>query len=306
MSNNTVMGVGAHCDDIEFLFGGTLVKYREKYDYHVCYVESTNNMAGQWAINSAGKPELPPGNYNRVKKEPFPGRFCWEVPWFIEMPQRKKEAADAAACYGTTPIFLDYPQRHYWDEKLKKIDLVYGAPRPTCIPENAPTIVTAHDSPAEVAKTAQLILKEDPEVIITHAPVDYTEEHTATSHLIRKAFLAAKKQGYDGSLIFAHPVTSGWYGNFFDQFDTFIDITGFELKKLEVLGKHACQVPYPEYLDIEDIPRGKRCGVGAAELFYVFEMSETRDGYLTQELKNNFKPVKTDRRCTDKGIGYER
>ena len=295
MKEKTVMGVAAHCDDIEFLFAGTLLKYHEKFDYRVVYVESTNNMSGSWSVNDSGKPELPPGDFKRSKREYYPGRFTWDVPWFIEMPQRKKEAADAAACFGTEPIFLDYPQRHYNDENLNGIKLVYGSPRPECIPENMPSIVTAHDFKEEVDKTAALILENDPEVIITHAPVDYTEEHTATSHLIRKAFLAAKKQGYDGSLIFAHPVTSGLYGAFFDQFDTFIDITGFERKKREVLAKHACQVPYPEKLDIEDIPRGKRCGTGAAELFYVFELSETRNGALTDELKRNFKPVVSDR-----------
>ena len=100
---------------------------------------------------------------------------------------------------------------------------------------------------------------------------------------------------YAHILIFAHPVTSGWFGKFFDQFDTFVDITGFEKRKREILGKHACQVPYPERLDIEDIPRGKRCGVDAAELFYVYELSETRDGILTRELKKNFKEIVSDR-----------
>lgn len=295
MSRPSIMGVAAHCDDIEFLFAGTLLKYHENFSYRICYVESTNNMAGGWAINSEGKPELPLGDYKKEKTEVFPGRFSWQVPWFIEMPQRKKEAADAAACFGTEPIFLDYPQRHYWDADLKKVELVYGEPRPECVPEDVPTILTAHDSAAEVAKTAELILKENPEVIITHAPVDYTEEHTATSHLIRKAFLSAKMNGYDGSLIFAHAVTAGKYGSFFDQFDTFVDISGFETKKREVLGKHACQVPYPERLDIEDIPRGKRCGVHAAELFYVFELSQTRDGAFTEELKRNYRAVCTDR-----------
>lgn len=295
MHQPTIMGVAAHCDDIEFLFAGTLLKYHEKFNYSICYVESTNNMAGSWSINEDGKPELPPGDFKRKLEEYYPGRFCWHVPWFIEMPQRKKEAADAAAVFGTTPIFLDYPQRHYRDENLTGFDLVFGAPRPACVPEGMPSIITAHDSPEEVARVAELILKEDPEVIITHAPVDYTEEHTSTCHLIRKAFLAAKKKGYDGSLIFAHPVTSGLYGSFFDQFDTFVDTSGFEKKKLEVLGLHACQVPHPERLDIEDVQRGKRCGVGAAELYYVFELSEIRTGPFTEELKRNYRKVTTDR-----------
>lgn len=290
-----VMGVAAHCDDIEFLFAGTLLKYHEKYGYQVCYVESTNNMSGAWSVNAEGKPELPPGNYKREKCQMRSGRFYYNVPWFIEMPQRKKEAEDAAAVFGTKPVFLDYPQRHYRDENLTSVYLRFGSPRPECVPEAMMSILTAHDSPAEVGKMAELILKEDPEVIITHAPVDYTEEHTATSHLVRKAFLAAKEKGYDGSLVFAHPVTSGEYGAFFDQFDTFIDMTGFEKKKLDVLRKHACQVPYPELLDIEDLSRGKRCGTTAAELYYVFELSKTRTGALTEELKQNYRQIIADR-----------
>lgn len=292
--SSAVMGVAAHCDDIEFLFGGTLLKYYEKYDYDIIYVESTNNMSGGWAVRD-GKPELPPGDYKRTQKEVFPGRFVWNVPWFIEMPQRKKEAADAAACFGTVPIFLDYPQRHYHDEELNRIELTYGAPLPGCVSPGTPTIVTAHDSSEEVSKVKKLILEKDPEVIITHAPVDYTEEHTATCHLIRKAFDRARKEGYDGSLVFAHPVTSGLYGKFFDLFDTFVDITGFEDKKRFVLGKHACQVPFPEKLDLEDIPRGKRCGVGAAELFFVFELSQSRSGALSDELRKNYRLPVSDR-----------
>ncbi|MPN57109.1 hypothetical protein SDC9_204803 [bioreactor metagenome] len=50
---------------------------------------------------------------------------------------------------------------------------------------------------------------------------------------------------------------------------------------------HACQVPYPERLDLEDRQRGARCGVTEAETFYVYEISDTRQGKITEELKRN-------------------
>ena len=285
MTDKKVMAVGAHCDDVEFMCGGTLLKCHDKLGYEILYVQSTNNMSGGWSKKD-GNPAPPPGTYKKELVEVFPGRFSWNLPWFIEMPQRKKEAFDIATAYfDTEPIFLDYPQRHYKDSNLNKIDVSYGSPRPDCVPENVPTILTAHDHPEEVAKVTKLILENNPEVIITHAPVDYTEEHTSTCHLIRKAFLKAKAQGYDGSLIYALPVTLGQYGDFFDHCDTWVDTTGFEEKKREVLGHHYSQIPYPERLDLEDVPRGKKLGTGAADTYYIFELSKSENGELTAELK---------------------
>lgn len=293
-AKHSVMGVAAHCDDVEFLFGGILLKYHDVFDYEVVYVQSTNNMSGEWTVTN-GFPPLPEGDYKReLCPRPNAAYHVYHVPYFIEMPQRKKESQTVAEkFFGTDAVFLDYPQRHYFDKDLRKIELCYGAPRPDCVPENMPSIMTAHDHPEEVEKVASLILEKNPEVIITHAPVDYTEEHTATSHLMRKAFLAAKKRGYDGSLIFAPPLTPRTYGELFERFDVFVDISGFEEKKRFMIGHHNTQVPYPERLDLEDLPRGAKCGVKAAELFYNFEISSSREGTLTDELRNNYEKVRS-------------
>jgi len=285
-----LMAVAAHCDDIEFLMAGTMLKCHEKFGYGIVYVQSTNNMSGEWCQATQGEravtAPVPPAWLKRIKtREASPGLLVHTVPWYVEMAQRKKEAADSAReFFHTEPLHLDYPQRHYTDGELKKIDLRYGAPRPDCVPEDFPSIVTAHEDKDALERMANLILEKDPEVIMTHAPVDYTEEHTSTSHLVRKAFLKAKAQGYDGSLVFALTVTSGAYGEFFDRWDAFVDITGFEDKKRQAIGTHACQVPFPERLDLEDCLRGKICGVGAAEVFHVFELSGTRSGELADEL----------------------
>ena len=296
----SVMAVAAHCDDLELICGGTLLKYHRNSGYDVVYVLSTNNMSGGWAQALDGKraetaPELPEW-VSPVRSSESSSFFDGRggrirhnlVPWYYEMAQRKREAEKSAShFFGTHPIHLDYPQRHYTDRNLNKIELCYGAPRPDCVPENFPTILTAHEDSGAVARVAQLILEKNPELIITHSPVDYTEEHSSTCHLMRKAFLQAKKHGYDGSLIFASPPTSGSYGAFFDRWDTFIDITGFSGLKREAVGMHACQIPYPDRLDLEDVPRGKVCGVGEAETFYVYEISMVRQGELSGELRRN-------------------
>ena len=46
MGNKSLMVIGAHCDDIEFNFGATMLKYHEKFGYDIVYVQSTNNMSG--------------------------------------------------------------------------------------------------------------------------------------------------------------------------------------------------------------------------------------------------------------------
>lgn len=298
--NKTLMAVAAHCDDIELIAGGTLLKYHQKFNYEIVYVQSTNNMSGGWSVALEGErartaPQLPEW-VSPISSSEFNsyldgrgGKFCnHTIPWYYEMMERKREA-DAAAIkfFGTHPIHLDYPQRHYIDRNLNKIEICYGAPRPDCVPENFPTILTAHENEEAILRVTRLILETNPEVIVTHSPIDYTEEHTSTTHLIRKAFLAAKKHGYDGSLIFANPPTSGSYGNFFDHWDTFVEITGFSELKREAIGMHACQIPYPDRLDLEDVLRGQVCGVGEAETFFVFDISQTRKGDLTEELRQN-------------------
>ena len=87
----SIMAVGPHCDDVEFQFGSTLLKYHREYGYRVVYVEATNNMSGAW-MQKDGFPALPEGTYRREALPRDGHRTEYRVPWFIEMPQRKKEA----------------------------------------------------------------------------------------------------------------------------------------------------------------------------------------------------------------------
>ena len=68
---------------------------------------STNNMSGNWnTLDAAG---------NIVSRK---------VPWYEIMPQRKKEADEAARkFYGTEAVHLDFAQRHYLDDGLNRIEL---------------------------------------------------------------------------------------------------------------------------------------------------------------------------------------
>jgi LmbE family N-acetylglucosaminyl deacetylase len=54
MGKKSLMVIGAHCDDIELNFGGTMLKYHEKLKYDIIYVQSTNNMSGGWSEATEG------------------------------------------------------------------------------------------------------------------------------------------------------------------------------------------------------------------------------------------------------------
>lgn len=294
MKPSKLMSIAAHCDDIELNFGATMLKYHEAFGYDIVYVLSTNNMSGQWTEATegeyAGQPKLPDWiTEKQTVASPAHGRLIHQVPWYHEMPQRKREAEAAARdCFDTVPIHLDYAQRHYTDRTLNTVDLRYGAPAPDCYDPAIPTIMTACDDPEQIRRVATLMLEKDPEVIFTHAAVDYTFEHTGTTLLVKKAFYQAKAAGYDGSLLCAANPGKNAMGRFYDRWDSFVDTTGYFEKKKVAIGKHACQMPYPDTLMLFDVHAGKICGTcQTAEPFVVVSLSETRDGPLTRELKQN-------------------
>ena len=270
MCKKTIMAIGAHADDIEFNVVSSLMKYHER-GYEIIYVMSTNNMSGDWSRI------LPDGT-----------REVREVPWYEIMPQRKLECAKAAKeLFNTEPIHLDYPQRHYRDANGKMIDLRYGAPVPDCVTPGTPTILTAHEDKNAVARVAKLILEKNPEAVLNHAPVDSNPEHSCTNLLVFKAFLEAQKQGYKGSLLFWLEVTATGRGETFNLWNTFINTDGYFECKFKAIGIHACQVPRPETLDLEDGLRGKICDCESAEVFNVCQIGDDNQGEFIQEIIKN-------------------
>lgn len=282
------MAVGPHCDDVEFQFGSTLLKYHREYGYRVIYVESTNNMSGTWREKN-GFPPLPEGDYKRRTCEISPGLLDHTVPWFIEMPQRKREADEAARRnFDTDVISLDYPQCAYLDENLNTVVANYGADCPCCTSPEKPTILTACKDDTEIARVRDLILREDPEVIFCINVVDLNSEHSCTAILILKAFMEARKKGYAGSLLYPAPLNPTGFGLMTDCWDTFVDTTGYEEEKRRAIGIHACQIPNPARLDLMDKLHGELSGCGEAEAYRIATLSDDCTGELTQELlKNN-------------------
>lgn len=259
----TVMAVGAHADDIEIGVGGTLEK-AFRHGYEIVYVMSTNNMSGAVASLDAGGKQT-------VVQEPN-----------TEMiHRRKRECADAARELGTVPIHLDHPQRHYTDENLQRVDLCYGAPIPGTIAGEVPTILTACEMPEHIERLTSIILEKNPELVFTHPLATYNPEHFCTTLLVANAYWKAVERGYRGGLLFwTEPQTR--FGPAYHRWETFIDYSPYLDRKMELIGKHACQMPkahLPTFGHrILALEYGKACGCLAAECFIWARRPDQREG----------------------------
>lgn len=248
-----VMVIGAHADDIEINTGGTLSKYLQR-GYNLIYVMSTNNMSG-----AVGKLDE---NGKKIVVGTEPPRDM--------MPRRKGECDVAARALGTTPIHLDHPQRHYSGEDGKQIELRYGQPRPDIVPENVPSILTAHEDKQSRQRVKELILEHNPEVIFTHGIAQIDMEHVGTALLVTRSMWEAVEEGYNGSLLHWRE-GHNFLGDLNTRWDTFIDYTGHVDRKMELIGMHDCQMPHWRDPDFGHRRRayefGSICGCEGAELY---------------------------------------
>ncbi|MBT4818078.1 MAG: hypothetical protein HN742_19900 [Lentisphaerae bacterium] len=252
MEKQKIMSIGSHADDVEVGTGGTLAKFYE-LGYVIVYVMSTNNMSG-------GTQELQPDG--TVKR--------WVENNVDMMARRKRECTDAAALLGTEPIHLDHPQRHCRGADLETIELRYGCARPESVSDDVPTIVTAYEDKASRQRLVDLIMEHDPACIFTHGLCSGNIEHIATCLLVTKCYWDAVEEGYKGGLLYWREDYTA-FGDRNTQWDTYVDISDYLDRKMELLGKHACQMPTAHLPDhghrLRPLKWGVACGCKAAEVF---------------------------------------
>lgn len=252
----TLMAIGAHADDIELSVGGSLLKYRDA-GYEVVYVMSTNNMSGG---QSTLKPD---GTLDTRRVGPA-----------AQMKKRKSESADGARALGTVPIHLDHPQRHYNGPDGETIELRYGAVLPETVPEDVPSILTAHEDDASRKRLADLILDHDPEWIMTHGAPQQDMEHVGTCLLVTKSYMDARERGFQGGLLHWRSGFA-YLGEMNVRWDTHIDISDYMEKKLDLVALHRCQIPDPYRPDfplrVRNLAWGTASGCRAAEVFVIVQ-----------------------------------
>ncbi len=257
------MAVGAHADDIEIGVGGTLEK-AFRHGYEIVYVMSTNNMSGavSWLDEEGKQVTKQEANTQMIRR-------------------RKRECADAAREWNTEPIHLDHPQRHYTDENLERVDLRYGSPVPGAISGTPASILTACEFPEDIERVANLFLEKNPELVFTHPLATYNPEHFCTALLVANAYWKAVERGYRGGLLFwLEPETR--FGAAYLRWETHVDYSPYLDRKMELIGKHACQMPtahLPTFGHrILGLEYGKACGCLAAECFIWAQRPDFREG----------------------------
>ncbi len=252
MQKQKIMSIGAHADDIEIGTGGTLAKFKDQR-YEIVYIMSTNNMSG-------GVNELQPDGSIKHSVE-------GTVPM---MARRKRECANSAALLGTTPIHLDHPQRHYTGDHNQQVELRYGCKLPAGVQENVPTILTAYEDAASRKRLVDLILEHDPVCIFSHGIISASIEHCATAILVTKCYWEAVEAGFKGAYLQWNEDHTA-FGVRNSQWDTHVDISNYLDKKMELIGKHACQMPTAHDPNhghkLRALKNGVACGCTAAEIF---------------------------------------
>ena len=263
METQKVMSIGAHADDIEVNSSGTLLKCRDN-KYEIVYVMTTNNMSG---------------NVSELQADG--SRKNWSEPPVQMMARRKRECDAAVVVLGTKAIHLDHPQRHYRDENGERHIISYGsAPLPEGINSDIPSILTAYEDEASVQHLTDLILEHNPSCILAHGLSASNIEHLGSSLLSTKAYWKAIDAGFKGALLhYKEDLTS--FGPINAKFDTFVDISDYLDERMELLGKHACQMPTAHYPDhghrLRVMKKGVCCGCKAAETFTWVNHHQTPD-----------------------------
>jgi LmbE family N-acetylglucosaminyl deacetylase len=179
-----VMGFVAHADDLEISFGGTFAKLTQEGGRGV-YVVTTNNTAG--CQLHAYNPSRPGGYLNLQRVN---GPFPCDALETIQI--RQEETRRAAAVFGTEPIFLNLNETFCW---LGRQEIYMDDPRWSLVQAPGHGIITAAPEGPGLELATALMIRYQPDVVITMLLGDRNPEHGATADLAYRAFVRAARAG---------------------------------------------------------------------------------------------------------------
>ena len=188
----TVLAIGAHPDDIEFIMAGTMIHLRNA-GYQLHYLTVANGSCGS----------------NR-----------YDAPTLVRM--RRQEAMAAAASLGAV----------FHESVCNDLEIFYTLPL--------------------LAKVAAVVRQAAPEIVLTHAPSDYMEDHMNACRLAVTAAFVRGMPNFQTDPPCApvdNPVTvyhAQPHGNRdplgqIVRPEIYVDTTGVIDQKLEALSKHESQ-----------------------------------------------------------------
>lgn len=181
-----VMAIGAHADDVEGSFGGTLANLIDQ-GWKGIYVVATNNTAGNHLDSVHEQPR--PEDYLNIQKVlgPFPAGA-------LETIQiRQEESRRAAAVFGAQPEFLNLHETWFW---LGRQEVYFYDPRWSRYDPPGTGIVTSAAAGSKGLDLAvELIKRYQPDVVLAMLLADRNPEHGETGDVTYRAFVRAAREG---------------------------------------------------------------------------------------------------------------
>lgn len=150
---------------------------------------------------------------------------------------RRREAIAACEVLGATPHFFEF------DHETMTADT------------------------AAVQNVSKWLKETQPDIVITHWPLDTHPNHHVTSSLVWQSYLLDRKW----HLYFFESLTD--YQTVAFKPDLFVDVTGVRDIKREACIRHQSQKPEKIWIDQDDVQRrrGEECGVHFAEAYLLAE-----------------------------------
>jgi len=264
-AGRTLVAVPAHADDAELNAGGALAKWAAGGGT-VHLVMTTDNCSGLM---------IPPGEPESAKRRLPPGATS-------KIRHREQEAA--AKLIGAEVHYLDYPQRHYWDEERGvriKLAFAYDRPAPSEI-TSRPPLLAAAELPKEIDRLGELLVGLKPALVLPPPPLDRDPEHHAPASRVWRALHRRREKFVDVPLRFWSPGDSCYDGLFAPEYDVIEEISDWFEKKAEMCAAHASQFSAFRQEMIARRARawGKRLGVAYAEPYRTARFSN-RETWFT-------------------------
>ena len=230
-----ILVFGAHADDVDEIAGGTFAKYIDQ-GYEGIYVCYTNNTAG---CNLERTPYYDGGPDFTISgaKRAFPAGA-------LETIQiREEEAREAAAVYGAIPVFLYFRETWFWQGR--KACPIGTEEFHQYQPPGRQIVSVASRSGKDIDVVYDLLVKYQPEIVITHTLGGEKHDHGNGAYLMYLAFEKAIERDIPVGKLWM--TVNGWLlrdeaqENGRGVPDVHIEVEDYLDTKYEALNKHVSQ-----------------------------------------------------------------
>ncbi|XOV91575.1 MAG: PIG-L deacetylase family protein [Bacteroidota bacterium] len=230
-----IMVFGAHADDVDEIAGGTLAKY-VAMGYDPVYVGVINNLAG---CNLERTPYFDKGPNFTVSNSPH----HYPVGALETIQIREEEARQAAAVYGTKPVFL-YFNESWFSHGRKPAE--FGTRLFSRYDPPGRTIISLASRMDEwVNEVYELLVEYRPEIVIIHTLGGEKHDHGNSAYMMYLAFKKAMSAGIPVGKLWMS--VNGWFLDSEAEKsgrgdpDIHIDVKDHLKTKYRALNKHISQ-----------------------------------------------------------------